>query len=68
VRAFAVVVELVLGVVTAAFGQRRKTLRNALGGLLDEASIRACGVDPGARAEALPVQAFVALAARLRLR
>lgn len=55
-------------VVTAAFGQRRKTLRNALGGLLDEASIRACAVDPGARAEALPVEAFVALAARLRLR
>jgi len=54
-------------VVTAAFGQRRKTLRNALGGLLDEASIRACGVDPGARAEALSVEAFVALAARVWL-
>jgi 16S rRNA (adenine1518-N6/adenine1519-N6)-dimethyltransferase len=51
-------------VVGAAFGQRRKTLRNALAGLLDEASIRACGVDPGARAETLPVAAFVALAGR----
>jgi 16S rRNA (adenine1518-N6/adenine1519-N6)-dimethyltransferase len=49
-------------VVTAAFGQRRKTLRNALAGLLDEARIRACGIDPGARAEALPVEDFVALA------
>ena len=51
-------------VVTAAFGQRRKTLRNALAGTLDEASIRACGVDPGARAETLPAAAFVALAGR----
>jgi len=52
-------------VVTAAFGQRRKTLRNALAPLLDEASIRACGVDPGVRAETLPVVAFVVLAQRL---
>jgi 16S rRNA (adenine1518-N6/adenine1519-N6)-dimethyltransferase len=51
-------------VVTAAFGQRRKTLRNALGELLDEESIRACGIDPGVRAETLPVDAFVALAER----
>jgi 16S rRNA (adenine1518-N6/adenine1519-N6)-dimethyltransferase len=51
-------------VVMAAFGQRRKTLRNALADLLDEAAIRACGIDPGARAETLPVEAFVALAER----
>jgi 16S rRNA (adenine1518-N6/adenine1519-N6)-dimethyltransferase len=49
-------------VVAAAFGQRRKTLRNALQQLLDEGSIRAAGIDPGVRAEALPVDAFVALA------
>jgi 16S rRNA (adenine1518-N6/adenine1519-N6)-dimethyltransferase len=49
-------------VVTAAFGQRRKTLRNALAGVLDEAAIRACGVDPGGRAERLAVADFVALA------
>ncbi len=48
--------------VTAAFGQRRKTLRNALRDHLDEAAIAACGIDPGARAETLPVAAFVALA------
>jgi len=57
--------EVFARVVTAAFGQRRKTLRNALGELLDEAAIRACGIDPGARAETLPVAAFVALAKRL---
>ena len=49
-------------VVTAAFGQRRKTLRNALAAVLDDESIRACDVDPGARAEVLPVDAFVRLA------
>jgi len=55
-------------IVAAAFGQRRKTLRNALAELLDEASIRACGIDPGARAETLPVEAFVALAKRASVR
>lgn len=49
-------------VVAAAFGQRRKTLRNALATVMDEAAIRAAGVDPGARAETLPGVAFVALA------
>ncbi len=49
-------------VVTAAFGQRRKTLRNALGRLLTESQIAAAGVDPGVRAETLPMDAFVRLA------
>lgn len=51
-------------VVSAAFSQRRKTLRNALAGLLGEAAIADCGVDPGTRAERLSVEAFVALARR----
>jgi 16S rRNA (adenine1518-N6/adenine1519-N6)-dimethyltransferase len=49
-------------VVAAAFGQRRKTLRNALASVLDEASIRDTGVDPGVRAETLDLPAFVRLA------
>jgi 16S rRNA (adenine1518-N6/adenine1519-N6)-dimethyltransferase len=49
-------------VVTAAFGQRRKTLRNALAGVLDEQAIRAAAVDPQARAETLDVAQFAALA------
>ena len=49
--------------VRKAFGQRRKTLRNALAGLLDEQGIRAAGCDPGARAETLPAAAFGRLAA-----
>lgn len=48
-------------VVAAAFGQRRKTLRNALSRLLSEAQIRAAGVDPGARPEQVAPQAYVAL-------
>jgi len=50
-------------VVTAAFGQRRKTLRNALSGLLGEDQIRAAGVDPGARAEQIAPEDFIHLAA-----
>jgi 16S rRNA (adenine1518-N6/adenine1519-N6)-dimethyltransferase len=51
--------------VTAAFGQRRKTLRNALGELLSADAIAAAGVDPQARAETLAVDRFVALARQL---
>ncbi|MGH8146017.1 MAG: 16S rRNA (adenine(1518)-N(6)/adenine(1519)-N(6))-dimethyltransferase RsmA [Rhodanobacteraceae bacterium] len=49
-------------VVRAAFGQRRKTLANALRGVVDVDSIRAAGVDPRARAERIPPEDFVALA------
>jgi 16S rRNA (adenine1518-N6/adenine1519-N6)-dimethyltransferase len=49
-------------VVTGAFSQRRKTLRNALAAQLPEAAIAAADVDPGARAETLDVAAFVRLA------
>lgn len=52
-------------VVAAAFGQRRKTLRNALAGVLDQEAIRATGIDSSVRAEQLPVAAFVALARRV---
>jgi 16S rRNA (adenine1518-N6/adenine1519-N6)-dimethyltransferase len=52
-------------VVAAAFGQRRKTLRNGLSQLLTREQIAACGIDPGARAETLAPQAFHALAQAL---
>lgn len=48
-------------VVRRAFAQRRKTLRNALRGLLDASQIEAADVDPGARAETLDLAAFAAL-------
>jgi 16S rRNA (adenine1518-N6/adenine1519-N6)-dimethyltransferase len=49
-------------VVRDAFGQRRKTLRNALSKICDSAAIEAAGVRPDARAEQLPVADFVRLA------
>jgi 16S rRNA (adenine1518-N6/adenine1519-N6)-dimethyltransferase len=49
-------------VVTAAFGQRRKTLRNALSQYLSAAQIQVLGIDPGARAETLAPAQFGALA------
>lgn len=54
--------ELFSSVVANAFSQRRKTIRNALSALLSSEEISACDVDPGARAEALPLDAFVRLA------
>ncbi len=52
-------------VVTAAFSQRRKTLRNALRGLLEPADIEACGIDPSVRAETLAPELFNRLALRI---
>jgi 16S rRNA (adenine1518-N6/adenine1519-N6)-dimethyltransferase len=49
-------------VVRAAFGQRRKTLRNALSAVAGTATIEAAGVRPDARAEQLSVADFVRLA------
>ncbi|MEN8106945.1 MAG: 16S rRNA (adenine(1518)-N(6)/adenine(1519)-N(6))-dimethyltransferase RsmA [Pseudomonadota bacterium] len=48
--------------VQQAFGQRRKTLRNALRELLDATEIEALGIDPAARAETLGIREFAALA------
>jgi 16S rRNA (adenine1518-N6/adenine1519-N6)-dimethyltransferase len=57
----------VFAVIDAAFGQRRKTLRAALGGWAGspaaaERLLRAAGVDPGARGESLPVADFARIA------
>ena len=49
-------------VVRAAFGQRRKTLRNALHGVADSATLEAAGLRPEARAEQVAVADFVQLA------
>lgn len=53
-------------VVRAAFGQRRKTLANALRGLLTPDAIRAAGIDPRARAETVSPHGFLALAESVR--
>ena len=49
-------------VVRAAFGQRRKTLRNALSTVMDADAIASAGIDPQTRAEQLAVADFVRLA------
>jgi len=48
--------------VRQAFGQRRKTLRNALQGMVDTPTMQALGIDPVRRPETLSVSEFVVLA------
>jgi len=48
--------------VAKAFSMRRKTLRNSLHGLISASDLAALGIDPGVRAETLPVAAFVTIA------
>ena len=52
-------------IVTTAFSQRRKTLRNTLRNVLESADFVALGIDPSARAETLSVSDFVRIANRL---
>ena len=49
-------------VVAAAFSQRRKMLRNTLKGLFADPELEALGIPLTARAEELPLEAFVRLA------
>lgn len=55
-------------VVLAAFGQRRKMLRNTLKPLFSESMLEALGISPALRAESLPVADFVRLANELTTR
>lgn len=48
--------------ISRAFSMRRKTLRNALRGLISADSMAAAGIDPGLRPEALGLGEFAALA------
>jgi 16S rRNA (adenine1518-N6/adenine1519-N6)-dimethyltransferase len=48
-------------VVSAAFGQRRKTLRNTLKPLMAESDIESLGIDPQLRAENLGVAEFASI-------
>jgi 16S rRNA (adenine1518-N6/adenine1519-N6)-dimethyltransferase len=52
-------------VVQQAFSQRRKVLRNTLGGMFTEAQLLEAGIDPTARAETIPLEAYVALARKV---
>lgn len=49
-------------IVTAAFGQRRKTLKNTLRSFMADSDFEALGIDPGLRGERLSLEQFVAVA------
>jgi 16S rRNA (adenine1518-N6/adenine1519-N6)-dimethyltransferase len=53
-------------IVAAAFGQRRKMLRNTLRSFINEADLTALGISPTARAEELGVGDYVRLANALK--
>lgn len=55
-------------VVATAFSQRRKTLRNTLGSLVQAEDFAALGIDPGKRAENLAVADYEAITRRLAAR
>ena len=52
-------------VVLKAFSQRRKVIRNCVAGMFSEDDLRAAGIDPQLRPEAVGLEQFVALANRL---
>jgi 16S rRNA (adenine1518-N6/adenine1519-N6)-dimethyltransferase len=60
-----VVPEAFARTVSAAFSQRRKTLRNALRAVVDVEQIVAAGIDPGLRPETLSPAEFAKIAARV---
>ncbi len=53
---------LLAQIVTAAFGQRRKTLKNTLRDFMDDSDFDALDIDPGLRGERLSLEQFVAIA------
>ena len=53
-------------VVTQAFSQRRKTLRNNFKGALTNSDFELIGIDPTCRAEVLSIADFVAITEYLR--
>lgn len=53
-------------VVSQAFGQRRKVLRNTLKGLLSAEQLSTLGIDPGLRAEVLNLEQFARISNTVR--
>ena len=54
--------KLFAGVVTRAFGARRKTLRNALGKLIDAEGLERLGIDAGLRPENVSPRDYIRIA------
>ena len=55
-------------VVRAAFGQRRKTLKNTLKGVLDDHELNGLEIEPGRRAETLSLEEFGKMAEWIQTR
>ena len=55
-------VDRLQGIVKHAFTKRRKTLRNALAGVVSEEAMAALEIDPGLRPENLSLAQYAALA------
>jgi 16S rRNA (adenine1518-N6/adenine1519-N6)-dimethyltransferase len=53
-------------VVTKAFSQRRKVIKNCVAGMFTEQQLREAGIDPGSRPEAVALEQYVALANLLK--
>ena len=53
---------LFAGLVSKAFSQRRKTIRNSLRGMVDVETLEFVGIDPGLRPEAIAIADYVSLA------
>ena len=53
--------ELLASIVRSAFSRRRKTLRNALQGVVEIDELVAVDIDPGVRPEQVPIRDWVAL-------
>src|SRR5262249_51729625 len=51
--------------VARAFSMRRKTPKDTLAGVISAGDLEQIGIDPGKRAQELPVAAFVTIANRL---
>lgn len=49
------------GLVRQSFNQRRKTLHNALKGMINDQQMKTLGIDPGLRPEQLSVEQFIRL-------
>ncbi len=60
--------KLFAAVVARAFGARRKTLRNALGTLIDAPGLQRLGIDPGLRPENVPPEDYIRIAIEISRR
>ena len=54
--------EVLSRLVATAFSQRRKTIRNSLRKVMDDAQLEAAGIDPQLRPEAISIAEYVQLA------